>query len=51
MKEGSATNPEDYQQAGIRARTEEIGEVDSIAILLFHKSIDVGSYFPKPGSV
>ena len=34
MKEGSATNPEDYQQAGIRVRTDEIGEVDSIAISL-----------------
>ena len=34
MKEGSATNPEDYQQAGIRVRTEEIGEVDSSAIVI-----------------
>ena len=42
MKEGSATNPEDYQQAGIRARTEEIGEVDSMAMLL------LSLLFPPP---
>jgi len=33
MKEGSVTNPQDIQQAGIRVRTDEIGEVDSMARL------------------